>query len=487
MEVIFFNFLLNILKEYKKVKSNKCIFTGLILLLCTFLYASSSFACGETVILSWGSPQTNSDGTNLTDLGGYKLYYGTMSRNYSHFIDVGNSTAHQFDDLELGRTYHFAVTAYDNSGNESNYSEEITKVVSAATLLRNDFSTDTTGDYSIVGGTGQLLYDGAGKRSKILTGDNVYVLISHDLAPVESGSFSMDFLPTVKYPAGGLIFMRLQQDAGNYYEIKNTDGYGPGYIMKMVDGVEVDRIDFLNGYSQGSNYNIKINFTPDETTVEAFGETLVLNADSSSFIVKNFNVKITQQDAYLDNILFTDNFTNVTTAFLRNDFSTDTTGDYSIIGGTGQFLYDGAGKRSEMLTGDNVYVRISHDVAPVESGSFRVDFLPTVKYPAGGLIFMRLQQDERNYYEINNTDGYGPGYITKVIDGVEVDRIDFLNGYSQGVNYQIRFNFSPDETIIEAFGETLILDSDPSSILVESFNIRIAQQDAFFDNILFSH
>ncbi|GBD96777.1 MAG TPA: hypothetical protein ENG83_07545 [Nitrospirae bacterium] len=89
---------------------------------------SSSDGSGSTAIssatLSWDAPTTNSDGTPLTDLAGYKVYYGTSSSNYTESVDIGNTTGAVVDSLSPG-TWCFAVTAYDTSGNESDYSNEV--------------------------------------------------------------------------------------------------------------------------------------------------------------------------------------------------------------------------------------------------------------------------------------------------------------------------------------------------------------------------
>jgi hypothetical protein len=60
------------------------------------------------------------------DLDGYKLYYGSTSRSYGYIIDVGNQTDFTVVDLVEGETYYFAVTAYNTSGYESSYSNEVT-------------------------------------------------------------------------------------------------------------------------------------------------------------------------------------------------------------------------------------------------------------------------------------------------------------------------------------------------------------------------
>jgi hypothetical protein len=65
------------------------------------------------------------DPNNEADLAGYKVYYGAASRNYSFNMDVGNHTSCAISGLEEGKTYYFAATAYDGSGNESGFSQEV--------------------------------------------------------------------------------------------------------------------------------------------------------------------------------------------------------------------------------------------------------------------------------------------------------------------------------------------------------------------------
>jgi hypothetical protein len=60
-----------------------------------------------------------------TDLAGYKVYYGTVSRHYDTSIYVDNVTAYTLGSLKPA-TYYFAVTAIDTSGNESQFSNEAT-------------------------------------------------------------------------------------------------------------------------------------------------------------------------------------------------------------------------------------------------------------------------------------------------------------------------------------------------------------------------
>jgi len=81
----------------------------------------------STVTLSWQAPTENADGTQLVDLKGYKVHYGSASKSYSEVIQVPNAglTTYVVDNLAKG-TYYFAVTAYNSAGGESALSGEVT-------------------------------------------------------------------------------------------------------------------------------------------------------------------------------------------------------------------------------------------------------------------------------------------------------------------------------------------------------------------------
>ncbi len=79
--------------------------------------------------LTWDPPTMNEDGTCRTEPAGYKIYYGTSSGIYTDSIDVGNITTFSIDNIPLDTSssgrWCFAVTAYDTSLNESDYSNEV--------------------------------------------------------------------------------------------------------------------------------------------------------------------------------------------------------------------------------------------------------------------------------------------------------------------------------------------------------------------------
>ena len=60
-----------------------------------------------------------------SDLAGYRLYYGIDSRAYPYTVDTGTNPSGTVSGLVEGETYYFAATVYDNSNNESIFSEEL--------------------------------------------------------------------------------------------------------------------------------------------------------------------------------------------------------------------------------------------------------------------------------------------------------------------------------------------------------------------------
>jgi hypothetical protein len=81
-----------------------------------------------TATLAWSAPTTNTDGTPLTDLAGYKVHYGKSSGTYTNTVTIGKVTSYSINNLAQG-TYYFTVTAYDTTGLESGYSNEVAKTI----------------------------------------------------------------------------------------------------------------------------------------------------------------------------------------------------------------------------------------------------------------------------------------------------------------------------------------------------------------------
>ena len=83
-----------------------------------------------SITLSWTAPTQNEDGSALTDLAGYKIYYGTSSGNYSNQIRIdGVGMTTQVVNNLTPDTYYFVATAFNASEVESGFSGEATKIV----------------------------------------------------------------------------------------------------------------------------------------------------------------------------------------------------------------------------------------------------------------------------------------------------------------------------------------------------------------------
>ena len=77
--------------------------------------------------ISWQAPTENVDGSTLTDLGGYTIYYGQSSGNYTGQTEVDNANATTFATTVASGEYYVAMTALDVEGNESALSNEVVK------------------------------------------------------------------------------------------------------------------------------------------------------------------------------------------------------------------------------------------------------------------------------------------------------------------------------------------------------------------------
>ena len=82
-------------------------------------------SAGNSITLSWQAPLRNSDGSLINDLAGYKVYYGFEPRIYTGMRFVKDQTICVIDELPGNTTLHLAVTTFDTSGHESDFSEEL--------------------------------------------------------------------------------------------------------------------------------------------------------------------------------------------------------------------------------------------------------------------------------------------------------------------------------------------------------------------------
>lgn len=83
-----------------------------------------------TATLGWTPPNTNSDGSLLTDLAGFHIYYGNSSTNMNQSITIADKTATSGTVTSLGvGTWYFNVRAYTSDGLESSASPVVSKTI----------------------------------------------------------------------------------------------------------------------------------------------------------------------------------------------------------------------------------------------------------------------------------------------------------------------------------------------------------------------
>ena len=82
--------------------------------------------------LSWSAPSENTNGSALTDLGGFKIYYGTAPKQLTNTVALTSPglLTYVFSELPIGTTYYFAVIAVTTTGVESAPSQTVSSTIS---------------------------------------------------------------------------------------------------------------------------------------------------------------------------------------------------------------------------------------------------------------------------------------------------------------------------------------------------------------------
>ncbi|MGB7904416.1 MAG: putative Ig domain-containing protein, partial [Steroidobacteraceae bacterium] len=91
---------------------------------------TQAMATTTPVTLSWVPPTQNVDGTTLTNLTGYKVFYGKASGQYPYSVSIGSPsiTSAVIENLAPA-TWYFAIKAITASGTQSDFSTQLSKTV----------------------------------------------------------------------------------------------------------------------------------------------------------------------------------------------------------------------------------------------------------------------------------------------------------------------------------------------------------------------
>lgn len=83
-----------------------------------------------TALLSWSPPTQNTDGSQLTNLAGYRIYYGTSPGNYTTVVELDDpaQTSHLVENLGPAQWY-FSMSSVNDLGHESAKTAELSKII----------------------------------------------------------------------------------------------------------------------------------------------------------------------------------------------------------------------------------------------------------------------------------------------------------------------------------------------------------------------
>lgn len=88
---------------------------------------TTAIASTGKALLSWMPPLMNVDGSTLTNLAGYRIYYGSSASTLTNSVKVSlGFTSHMVENLTVG-TWYFAISSINALGVESARSAVITK------------------------------------------------------------------------------------------------------------------------------------------------------------------------------------------------------------------------------------------------------------------------------------------------------------------------------------------------------------------------
>ncbi|MCK5739649.1 fibronectin type III domain-containing protein, partial [bacterium] len=222
------------------------------------------------------------------DLKGYKIHYGPGSRNYTDIVDVGTETAYTVRELGYDKEWFFAVSAYDYSGNQSGFSDEISRII-----LAPDFSAPTIVAVNVISLT-EIQVEFSEKVSAATAGNrNNYSINSG----IQIAQITFDGDKTVSLSTTSHVEMSTYQITVNNIEdlaplpnklVANTIvTYDiPDLTAPALTGIEVNsttqlRIQFTEAVSEASaqrvsNYAITNNVQVTSATLEADAKYVLL-------------------------------------------------------------------------------------------------------------------------------------------------------------------------------------------------------------------
>ncbi|MEO5712611.1 MAG: Ig-like domain-containing protein [Luteolibacter sp.] len=186
----------------------------------------------HTVKIAWDTVAENG-------VSGYRLYFGTASRQYTKTYDSGATATYSVTGIEAGKPYYFAVKAVTIGGLESDLSEELTVTISPNPVAASDSYTAARDALLVVPAAGVLANDkDAGS----------YVLTAVAVSEPAHGSLVLNADGGFTYtPSSGYV----GADSFSYYA---NDGFVHSSVVTVSIQVVASRQLIVNGSFESGYY-----------------------------------------------------------------------------------------------------------------------------------------------------------------------------------------------------------------------------------------
>ena len=228
------------------------------------------------------------------DIAGYKIYYGTASRVYDWSIDAKKVTTFTVSGLADGRTYYFAVTAYDTSNLESTYSNEVststcrysisppgqsfpasggTGSINVSTQSACSWNASSNVSWMTITsgsrgtGNGTVYYSiNANSDSSSRTASST--IAKNTFTVTQEGNSTTTYTITASAGTGGTISptgtVTVSRNASRSFTITPSTGYSIDRVI--VDGSSVGAVSTYTFSNVTANHTISASFKADTTT-----------------------------------------------------------------------------------------------------------------------------------------------------------------------------------------------------------------------------
>jgi hypothetical protein len=199
----------------------KRICPNIIIALAVFFFLSTEVSLAGQVTLIWDPPDI------FQDVTGYMIHYGTVTGTYSQSVDVGNTTNYTLSNLTDRQAYYFAVTAYNASGYQSVYSNEVSYL---------SFGYVPPGSYKDL--TVEVMNNGMGTMTGIVNASPPFSIISggsYSLTPGQTQQVVVRYTAPLQEGSqtGSLIFTG---GGGITIQVKGTSKkVGLPWLMLLLD------------------------------------------------------------------------------------------------------------------------------------------------------------------------------------------------------------------------------------------------------------